>query len=322
MANKLAKKGAYINGLVSVIIPTHRRADKLTRAIESVLNQTYANIELLIVDDNVKGDGYSVLVKELVNSIKDDRVSLVTQEKHINGAAARNAGIRKAKGEYIAFLDDDDFWRENKIEQQVFVLNELDPSYGGVSTQIETYNGTRFINASLPYRNGYMWEDVLLRRIEVSTSTILLRHEALDTVGYFDESLVRHQEVQLLSFFTRKYKLHLVKKYLTCVEIGDAQNRLDVARLIQMKREFFNAVQPLMEQLPTRKQKRVRLMHDFEVGYAMYKNGNKKDGLNKCLKVFRSAFTVYYAMERVLIRVISNMFKDALAKGSINITKV
>ena len=95
----------YVQGLVSVIIPTYRRSDMLDRAIKSVLNQTYDNIELLLVNDNIPNDEYSQALLDRVKIYEtDDRFRLILQEKHINGAAARNAGIKEAKGEYIAFL--------------------------------------------------------------------------------------------------------------------------------------------------------------------------------------------------------------------------
>ena len=101
----------YIEGLVSVIMPTYRRSEKLIRAIESVLNQTYKNLELLLVNDNEPFDEYTEQLKKRVEKYSaDKRFQLIIQEKHVNGAVARNFGIRRAKGQYIAFLDDDDWW--------------------------------------------------------------------------------------------------------------------------------------------------------------------------------------------------------------------
>ena len=95
----------YQEGLVSVIIPTYKRADKLLRAINSVCQQTYENLQILVVNDNEKNDEFSKELYSLMGTIEDQRVLLIEQEKHINGAAARNAGIKSATGEFIAFLD-------------------------------------------------------------------------------------------------------------------------------------------------------------------------------------------------------------------------
>ena len=123
----------YTPGLVSVVIPTYKRSDTLERAINSVHNQTYRDIEILVVDDNVPGDAYSQSVKRLIDRLAYDNVTLVTQPRHINGAAARNAGIRKSKGEYISFLDDDDSLEEELFSSSMpgtwgFLALELDCS--------------------------------------------------------------------------------------------------------------------------------------------------------------------------------------------------
>ena len=123
----------YVEGLVSVIMPTYKRSEKLLRAIDSVLNQTYKNLELLLVNDNEPFDEYTELLKKRVEKYSnDERFHLILQDKHINGAVARNVGIRQARGQYIAFLDDDDWWELNKLEEQVKELKSLDDSWGAV----------------------------------------------------------------------------------------------------------------------------------------------------------------------------------------------
>lgn len=111
--------------LVSCIIPSFKRNDMISRAIDSVLAQTYSNIEILIVDDNDKGSEYSTTLKEIVKSYDNERVKLLAQPSHINGAAARNFGVKHAEGEYIAFLDDDDEWLPTKIEKQIYFLKRI-----------------------------------------------------------------------------------------------------------------------------------------------------------------------------------------------------
>ena len=100
----------YKANLVSVIIPTYKRSSMLERAINSVLSQSYDFFELLIINDNYPGDEWSNQVENRVNSFNDKRIRFINQDIHINGAAARNVGIKNATGEYIAFLDDDDYF--------------------------------------------------------------------------------------------------------------------------------------------------------------------------------------------------------------------
>jgi len=107
--------------LVTVIIPTYKRAVLVQRAIESVLRQTYRNIEILVVDDESPDDTASV-----VKAIPDSRIKYIRHEKNKGLPAVRNTGIRAARGELIAFLDDDDEWRDDKLEKQLPALNNYD----------------------------------------------------------------------------------------------------------------------------------------------------------------------------------------------------
>ena len=104
--------------LVSVIIPTYNRANLIKRSVESVLNQTYKNLELIIVDD-----GSTDNTKEVIDSINDDRIVYIKQENQ-GACAARNKGIDAAKGKYIAFHDSDDVWHLNKLELQINALKQ------------------------------------------------------------------------------------------------------------------------------------------------------------------------------------------------------
>ena len=94
--------------LISVIIPTYNRRDKVTYAVKSVLDQTYSNIEVIIIDD-ASTDNTEAEIKK----IKDDRIRYIYLEKNHGAAGARNVGIKEANGTYIAFQDSDDIWEKN-----------------------------------------------------------------------------------------------------------------------------------------------------------------------------------------------------------------
>jgi glycosyltransferase involved in cell wall biosynthesis len=102
---------------VSVIIPTHNRAELLSEAIESVLGQTYRDFELIVVDD-----GSTDRTSEVVSGIRDPRIIYQSQEKQERGAA-RNNGVAMSRGEYLTFLDDDDWYLPTKLELQVAALD-------------------------------------------------------------------------------------------------------------------------------------------------------------------------------------------------------
>src|SRR5690625_1857772 len=111
--------------LVSVIIPTYKRPRMLTRALKSVLMQTYKNIEVIIVDDNDENSEYR---KQTINFMKEYKsnpiIKYIKHKKNKGGSEARNTGIYKATGKYISFLDDDDEYMPTKIEKQVKKFKE------------------------------------------------------------------------------------------------------------------------------------------------------------------------------------------------------
>lgn len=295
----------YIPGLVSVIMPTYKRSDKLIRAIESVLNQDYKMLELLLVNDNEPNDDFTAELVERVEKYKgDERFKLVMQEKHINGAVARNVGISRARGEYIAFLDDDDYWDRNKIQEQVKAIKNLSDEWGAVSCKYRLVNEKgEIIGKSSKYKDGNIYLDILNLTTDVTTCSLLLRHDYLDKAGYFDESLLRHQDFQLLVNFTYRYKLKEVDKYLLNIDVSDAQNRPDPEKLIKYKKAFFQSIRPIMNSICKSDRKCIYAMHKYELGYVCLKNGNVRQGLYYCTAILGSPKAFALAVKKTGIKI-------------------
>lgn len=206
------------NPLVSVIIPTYKRSDYLIRAIESVLNQTYSPIEIVIVDDNDGDNDFRKETKKgLEKYISNDVVRYVEHEKNKGLAAARNSGIKIAKGEYIAFLDDDDEFLPEKTAQQMncFQKNEstLGLVYGSyIRFEIDT-NSERIIK---PKFKGDLSEILGVNHIG-PPSMVMCKTEAVLKVAGFDESLVAREDIdfyyRLAKYYTIDYVDETVMKY-------------------------------------------------------------------------------------------------------------
>lgn len=288
--------------IVSVVIPTYKRSEKLSRAVRSVLNQTYHEVEVLVVSDNEPDDEYTKQAAQLVESFNDPRVKLVTQEHHKNGAAARNAGIKASTGSLIAFLDDDDFWDKEKLSLQVPLLLSLDDSWGGVSCKNKIFKGGKLSHLQLGYKSGYLYKKILLRMLEVSTDTILLRKNCLLETGMFDETLLRHQEVQMLAFLTHKYKIKLLDQYLCNVDIDDNQNRPNPEKLRIIKKDFLKAVAPVANSMSFYHRYSMRLIHRFELGGIYYLSGDKWHGFINSIPVILSPTATYVAARRLYRR--------------------
>ena len=281
----------YQKGLVSVVIPTYKRTDKLDRAIISVLSQSYSNLELLLVNDNVPGDEYSVsLIEKVKKYSADKRFRLILQDKHINGAVARNVAIKQANGEYIAFLDDDDWWERNKLEEQVKALSTLTEEWGGVSCKFTLYNADgKVISKSKKYRDGNIYKDVLNLQSDVATGTLLLKHRCLDEAGYFDESLMRNQDIQLIAQFTFKYKLKEVDQYLHCVDVSDTMNRpVDEQKCLMYRDAFYKSVSQILDTLTPSEYRDMDAIRKVELGYILIKSGHFLRGIHYGKYFFRS----------------------------------
>lgn len=206
--------------LVSVVIPTYKRSEMLHRAVDSVLNQTYPNIQVIVVDDNNPDTEWRAATTEKMRIYEHDaRVKYVCHEHNRNGSAARNTGIRSADGEIIAFLDDDDWFHPEKVSLQVEYLL-AHPQYRAV------YCGwDRDGRKILPNLEGDLSFELLSGRNIIITNTIMMwRADAL-ACGGWDERLKRHQEAGfLLRYFACGGKIGVVSRILTEFDVSDRSN--------------------------------------------------------------------------------------------------
>ena len=179
--------------MVSVIITTHNRCNLLERAIQSVLNQIYKDFELIVVADGCT-DGTDSLMKKYES---EKRIQYIHYSPAKGGNYARNKGVQNSRGEFIAFLDDDDEWLPEKLELQVAKIRE-DPECVLVYTGIRVVYVNECIEySSIPKANGDLSKVLLFNNIIGSTSTPLITKSVLDNSGLFDEQLGALQDYDL-----------------------------------------------------------------------------------------------------------------------------
>lgn len=151
--------GDYKMKLVTVIIPTYSRPKFLPRAIESVLSQTYPEIEIIVVDDNGEGTENQKYTEELIrNYIDNKQVVYLKHDKNKNGSAARNTGFKYSHGDYIAFLDDDDQFLPTKIEKQVEKLEHSSANVGACYCNWAWYNENKLKNRIKNLEKEIYWK--------------------------------------------------------------------------------------------------------------------------------------------------------------------
>ena len=196
--------------LVSAVIPTFNRREKLLRAIASVKEQTYPAIETIVVDDGSTDGTEQILAgKKDIHYVrlgKNERgpkkaAGIYTETKYRFGtvgvSGARNAGIRRAKGEFIALLDSDDLWLPKKLGVQRDFMDNHPEVLICQTEEIWLRNGRR-VNPSKHHRKPS--GDIFRRSLDlclVSPSAVMMRRELLDRVGYFDEELLAAEDYDL-----------------------------------------------------------------------------------------------------------------------------
>jgi glycosyltransferase involved in cell wall biosynthesis len=179
---------------ISVIITTHNRATLLMNAINSVLNQTFKDFEMLIVDDASKDN-----TEEVVKTFTDGRIRYIKifPEDSKGGNHARNVGIKEAKGEFIAFLDDDDEWLPEKLEKQFEVFGK-DEKIGLVYTGFKFIyeNEWQKIHLAHPKR-GNLSKDIMIRNYFGPLSVLMVKKKILEEAGLFDIEMPARQDYDI-----------------------------------------------------------------------------------------------------------------------------
>ena len=173
--------------MVSVIIPTYNRAHLIEESIYSVLNQTYKELELIIVDD-----GSTDNTSALIENIPDPRIRYFKLPHCGRTAILKNFAIQQSKGEFIAFNDSDDSWVDNKLEKQVKLLLKH-PNIGFSITDAVNYTEGRILSRTWSGKTGIECVNIFDRmkenRFVVFTQTMVVRRNCLDKAGLFDEDI-------------------------------------------------------------------------------------------------------------------------------------
>lgn len=198
--------------MISVIIPTYNRRELLLRAIDSVLKQTHADLELIVVDD-ASTDGSQTAVLD----IKDERVRYVRQSENAGACAARNRGIDMARGEYIAFQDSDDVFHPEKLEKQLAYLIETGADVTACAMNRVRSDGVQEAFPPMAENRTLPWEELLLENL-CSTQCLLGKAEVFRQVRW-DEDMPRLQDWELMLRIARRYRVELDARPLVDVHL-------------------------------------------------------------------------------------------------------
>lgn len=194
--------------LVSVIIPTYNRGQLILDSVNSVLNQTYKNIELIVVDD-CSTDG----TKEIIESIKDFRIKYIKLGKKSGACVARNKGIEKSTGEFIAFNDSDDLWLPEKINSQLDFLNKNNADVALCKMECRTPENKFIHNFPNIEQDKQISFIELLKYNSASTQTLFGKSECLKNI-MFDATMPRLQDWDEVLRLSLKFRVFYQNKIL------------------------------------------------------------------------------------------------------------
>lgn len=262
---------------ISVIIPTYNREDFINATVDSVLNQKFKNFELIVVDDGSTDNTKTNLDKYL------DKIIYIYQENK-GPASARNRGIKRAKGEYIAFLDSDDKWTCDKLEETNKCISN-NPNIKVFHTQEKWYENGRIHNPKKKHKKptGYIFGNCL-KICSVSISTAIIKKSVFEDIGCFDETLPVCEDYDFWLRVSFKYPVYLIDKVLT---IKDGGRNDQLSMRYHSKDKFrVDSIKRLIENNDLNKDKYFKALKELRKKCSIYGNG--------CMKRNKTEEGIYY----------------------------
>ncbi len=271
---------------VSVMIPTYNNAHFVGEAIQSVLDQTFNDFEIIVVDD-----GSTDNTDKVVSNFQDHRIRYIRQE-HGGASAAQNTAIKVARGEYFSGLGSDDIWLPEKLALEVRVL-DTNPDIGLVCSDAyimdnrtgnilgRRWHDKSFHNCINPEKAAKQpLKELLTRGCFITPQAILVRHKIFEQVGLFDESLITHEDWDLFVRIVNRYSIKTIDIPLVKIRAHDASLSANWDRMYLGAVKVLNKA--LINQLLSTKDRKIvrnRLARThYSYGKSQVLNGATKSG--------------------------------------------
>ena len=194
--------------LISVIIPYYKKKEYIISSINSVLNQTYKNLEIIIIYDDLNKEDLNLLKKI---KKKDKRIKIYINKKNLGAGRSRNKGIKLSKGIFVAFLDSDDLWKKNKLKKQIFFMKK-----NRINASHTSYTIINSNNKIIGSRNAKdMSYKLLLKSCDIGLSTVVLKKEIITSKIKFANIKTKEDYVLWLKITFNNNKIFALKDNLT-----------------------------------------------------------------------------------------------------------
>lgn len=289
-----------MNKRVSVIIPTYGGPDFLERCVNSILTQTYYNIEVVVVDDNGLCTEQQLKTAEVMKKYADDgRVKYVCHDVNINGSAARNTGVKNSTGDYIALMDDDDIFYPEKIERQVRLMETLPEDYAVTYCACDIYYRDKKVGESKAEKSGKLLYECLTHQIQIASTSMLIRKSAYLSIGGFDESFRRHQDWEFIARIAAKYSIR-ADNFIGFRRYLEFRNKLGTPEIYKERRLYYlKKMAPLIKTLSSKQQKEVVVGNRMEVALMFLKHKRYIDFIKEYKEIAPGLMGVKWIIKRL-----------------------
>ncbi len=274
---------------VSIIIPVYNRADKIKKAVDSVLTQTHELFELIVVDDGSSDESAKVL-----EEIDDKRLNIIRQPNK-GVAAARNQGIEKSSCDWLAFLDSDDHWLETKLEKQISFHKESPDCLISQTDEVWIKNGVRINPNKHNEKVGGDIFELSLERCLISPSAVMLHRSLLNETGLFDERLPVCEDYDLWLRIACQHVVGLIDEKLV-IKTGGHDDQLSKKHW-GMDRFRVKAIRKLIDSNMLTDKQEIAAIKVLIKKLEILKNGAKKRNNNKDFAEYDSIIRCYQSTD-------------------------
>lgn len=263
------------NQKVSIIIPTYNRPTRLKRALRSIASQQYPNIEIVVVDDASEDP-----VLPIVNEVRDEKemdIQVLRHSENKGASAARNTGIRNSKGDFLAFIDDDDIWYPDKITKQVESLTAASDDTGLVYCEMDIINEDgEFIRRTRAKHSGNITKLLLRRNVIGSFSCVMVKRDIVNQTGLLDDRFPSWQDLEWYIRLSRYCAVDPIAEPLAARYVGDYRQISDnINDILEITHPMFiEKYRPLAASFGSKFEREFEAWSAFRVGawYALPNN--------------------------------------------------
>ncbi|MBW4664430.1 MAG: glycosyltransferase family 2 protein [Chroococcus sp. CMT-3BRIN-NPC107] len=298
---------------VSIIIPAYNAMTYLPETIQSVLQQTFTDFEVLIVDD-----GSSDNITEWANALTDKRIKLISQS-NLGVSNARNTAINLARAEYIAFLDADDLWQPTKLEKQVHFLDN-NPNVGLVATWATLTNerGEPLSEVEIDFKQGNIRQQIIEINLIPCGSIPMVRRTCFKNTGLFDPTLCFGEDWEMWTKLAANYDFGLIKESLVYYRQHSRNSSNNYQKLLpdfdRLIKKMFDSVPKELQSIKAKTYGRMNLY----IAWKSLENRDYQEASNFCNRAIKYypklQFTKNYIRLKILIFTKSKVDKNLYAR--------